>query len=274
MRRPWSQLNVAITGASSGIGAASALALAERGAAVGLCARNAQKLEAVAKNCQRRGARMVVWRRADVGVWRDVALFAEACRKEMGDAHVVVANAGFGSLGNTLDLDPAEVESLFRTNVTGALWTIQAFGPQLERARGHAIVVGSVVSKIPIPYSSVYSASKWALRGWTRAARPELESRGIALTLFDPGYVRTEFFQHRVHAPGLDAWRPRRGGMTAEKVARRLLRTIRNRRAEVEMTWLSRVGIPAYRLMPIWTPRIMARFVRKHADARFVKRSR
>lgn len=274
MHRSWAELNVAITGASGGIGAAAALALAQRGASLSLCARNEEKLEAVAKDCLKRGARQVIWRRADVGVWRDVSSFAKASGQGIGDAHVVVANAGVGSLGNTLDLDPAEVESLLRTNVTGALWTVQAFGPQLERSRGHAIVVGSVVSKIPIPYSSVYSASKWALRGWTRAARPELESRGIHLTLFDPGYVRTDFFQHRIHAPGLDAWRPRRGGMTAEKVARRLLRTIRNRRAEVEMTWMSRLGIPAYRLMPIWAPRIMARFVRKHADRRFVERLR
>ncbi|HLE48094.1 MAG TPA: SDR family NAD(P)-dependent oxidoreductase [Candidatus Thermoplasmatota archaeon] len=268
----FTKLTVAITGASSGIGAATAVELAGRGAAVALGARREDRLKAVADECRRMGARGVLVRRVDVESWKDLEKFAADTETRLGAANVVIANAGFGNLGNTLDVDPKDVESLLRTNVVGAIWTVQAFGPQLERTKGHAIVVGSVVSKVAVPYASIYSGTKWALRGWTRGARPELESRGIRLTLFNPGYVRTEFFEHRAMG-GKDVarWNPARG-MTAASVAKRMMRAIRRRPAEMEMTALSRFGIPFYRLMPITAPRIMARIIRKRADERFAKK--
>lgn len=267
----WSKLNVAITGASSGIGAAAALELARRGAALALGARRTSELQKVAAECRRAGAREVLWTRLDVREWKDQAAFASACRDRIGPVDVAVANSGYGNIGNTLDMDPHVIEDLYRTNTIGSVWTIRAFGAQLEERRGHAIVVGSVVSKIPTPYSSVYASTKWALRGWTRGARPELESRGIALTLFNPGYVRTDFFKRRALSGPVAAWDPGRG-MSAEQVARRLMRAIRRRPAEMEMTALSRFAIPTYRLMPIHIPRILAWMVRERADLRRIKK--
>lgn len=264
-------LTVAITGASSGIGAAVARELSRRGAAVAISARRTEELKALAAECKALGARDVLWKKVDVTAWPDLEAFAKAVQERLGDAAVVVANSGFGNVGNTLDMSPQDIESLYRTNTVGALWTVRAFGEQLERRKGHAIVVGSIVSKVATPYSSVYASTKWALRGWTRAARPELESRGISLTLFDPGYVRTEFFKNRVLSGPVTAWNPGRG-MTPEQVARRMMRAIRRRPAEMEMTLLSRIAIPLYRLMPIWAPRILARMIRGRADSRFVKK--
>lgn len=262
MKKPWAGLRVAITGASSGIGAATAKLLAARGAGLALCARREDRLQAVAEACTSSGAAKVSATMADVGVLDDVGRFAEHARRTLGGADVVVANAGFGNFGNTLDLDPRGVETLVRTNVVGVLWTVQAFGPMLEESRGHAIVVGSVVGKLAVPYASVYSGTKWALRGWTRGARPELEARGISLTLVDPGYTRTEFFERRLTTEEKPPWKKARG-MTAEQVGRRILRAIRRRPAEMEMTWGSRIAIPVYRLMPIQWPRVAAWFVRR-----------
>lgn len=266
----WSTLVVAITGASSGIGEATAKALSARGTSVALAARRKGRLDALVSECRRLGAPNAIGVQTDVGVWKDVARFAATTRRRLGDAGVVFANAGYGQIGNTLDLRPEDVQALYQTNLVGAIWSVQAFADQLERTRGHAIVTGSVVSKVAVPYSSVYASSKWGLRGWTRGARPELESRGIGLTLLDPGYVRTEFFQARQMAGPVDRWNPDRG-MTSEQVAKRVLRAIRRRPAEMEMTWLSRVAIPLYRLMPIWAPRIIARAIRGRADARFIR---
>ena len=225
-------------------------------------ARRKEHLAAVAEKCRAAGARQVHVFVGDVGELEDLREFADGTQKALGDVDVVVANAGFGSFGNTLDLPPEGVEDLVRTNVLGAIWSVQVFGPQLERRKGHAIVIGSVVSKIAVPFGSIYSGTKWMLRGWTRGARPELESRGVALTLVNPGYVRTEFFEHRLTEKGAKNWNPGRG-RTAEAVGNRILRAIRRRPAEMQMTLLGRLGIPIYRLMPIQWPRLMAWYVRK-----------
>jgi uncharacterized protein len=219
--------------------------------------------------CKKLGAKKAVAVVGDVTQWKDLQKFGAAVKKQLGDAGVVFANAGYGQIGNTLDTPPEEVEAIFRTNTIGAIWTLQAFADQLERTKGHAIVTGSVVSKVAVPYSSLYSSTKWALRGWTRGARPELESRDISLTLFNPGYVRTEFFESRQMTGPVDTWNPGRG-MTSEQVGKRVLRAIGRRPAEMEMTLLARVAVPLYRLMPIRAPRIIARKIRHRADARFV----
>lgn len=268
-RIDWPNLVVAITGASSGIGEATARLLAQRGASVAVCARRKDRLDALVAECKKLGAKKAIGVVADVGDRRDLERFAAAVKKRLGDADVVFANAGHGQIGNTLDTPADEVEAIFRTNAVGAIWTVQVFGGQLERTKGHAIITGSVVSKVAVPYSSLYASTKWALRGWTRGARPELESRGIALTLFNPGYVRTEFFQARRMAGPREVWNPGRG-MTPTQVGKRVLRAIRWRPAEMEMTLLARAAIPIYRLMPIWTPRIIARRIRDRADKRFI----
>ena len=261
-RIDWPNLRVAITGASSGIGAAAAELLAKRGAAVAIMARRKDRLDTVAAKCRAAGAKEVFVHVGDVGSLKDLRAFAAGAKKLLGPVDVVVANAGFGSFGNTLDLAPEGIEEIVRTNVLGAIWSVQVFGPQLVERRGHAIVVGSVVSKIAVPFGSVYGGTKWMLRGWTRGARPELEERGVALTLLNPGYVRTEFFEHRLMAEGAKSWNPGRG-MSAEAVGKRVLRAIRRRPAEMGMTFIHHVGIPMYRLMPIQWPRIMAWYVRK-----------
>jgi uncharacterized protein len=266
----WARLVVAITGASSGIGEATAKLLAQRGASIAVCARRKDRLDALVAECKRLGAKKALAVEADVSEPKELEKFAAAVKKQLGDADVVFANAGYGQIGNTLDTPTDDVEAIFRTNTVGAIWTIQAFADQLERTNGHVIVTGSVVSKVAVPYSSLYASTKWALRGWTRGARPELESRGIALTLFNPGYVRTDFFAARKLTGPVDSWNPGRG-MTPTQVGKRVLRAIRRRPAEMEMTFLARFAIPAYRLMPIWAPRIMARKIRDRADARFVK---
>jgi short-subunit dehydrogenase len=268
----WTSLRVAITGASSGIGAATARALATKGASVAMLARRKDRLAHIAKECQVLGAPKTVIAQGDVSVWEDLEAFAATAKKGLaGDVDVVIANAGYGQIGNTLDMPPLEVQRLFQTNTIGAIWTVQAFAHQLENQKGHVIVTGSVVSKVAVPYSSIYSASKWALRGWTRGARPELESRGITITLFNPGYVRTEFFEKRRNAKGIKTWNPGRG-MSADQVATRMVGAIRRRPAEMEMSALSRVAIPMYRMMPIQSPRFVAKKIRHRADSRFVEK--
>jgi len=247
---------VAITGASSGIGKAAALAFAREGARLALCARSEGALREVAEIAKALGAPSAIWRACDVTRDEDVRAFAAACGPQVD---VLVANAGVGQYGEFLDTPMEDVERVLETNLTGVLRCAHAFGPALVAAQGHVLVVGSQAGKTPVPLSSVYAASKWALTGWTRSARPELESRGVALTLFSPGGVDTAFRERRLAAPGTggDARARVPGSQSVDRVVAALVDAARRRPREVDPSLVGAVGRAANALAPHAAARAM-----------------
>ncbi len=185
-----------ITGASSGIGAATARAASSAGYRVVLAARSADKLEALAADCGGEGRALAV--PMDVTSWEDNERLAAAAIDAFGGIDVVFANAGFGgkrSLTNEGDT-PEHWRDMVLTNVLGCAYTIRATVDAVKAARGHILLTSSVAGRISIP-GSLYSSTKWAVTGMGQSLRGELTGSGVRVTLIEPGMVDTPFFDDR-----------------------------------------------------------------------------
>ena len=188
---------VAITGASSGIGEATALAFARKGSRLALGARRIDRLNAVAQKCRDRGAPDVSTRRLDVGRRADARAFVAAALRDHDRLDVLVNNAGLGWMGKAHEMPDDKVDELLATNLAGVIATTQAALPfMLERRRGVIINVASVVGFRPSPYSALYSATKHAVVGFSHALRGELSGTGVKVCVVYPGVTGgTEFFK-------------------------------------------------------------------------------
>jgi short-subunit dehydrogenase len=230
---------VLITGASSGIGEATALAFARRHARLALCARRLDRLQAVAERCRNSGAMDVVIRKADVSRAPEARAFIATGLQQYDRIDVLVNNAGFGWRGRLVEMSEDQVRSLLDTNLQGVIWTTQAALPHMLAANSGVVInVASVVGFRAMPYSAVYSASKHGLVGLSHALRGELSGTGVKVSVVYPGTTATEFFH------GEDA-----GGVmthSASWIARAIVRSARWPRRDV-------VIVP-YRLVHILEP--------------------
>ena len=186
---------VAITGASSGIGEATALAFARKGARLALGARRLDRLNAVADKCREKGSPDVSTRRLDVGKRSDARAFVAAAVRDHDRIDILVNNAGFGWMGRLHEMPDEKVDEMIATNIAGVINTTQAaLPPMLERRRGVIINVSSVLGFRAGPYSAVYSASKHAVVGLSHALRGELSGTGVKVCVVYPSSTRSEFF--------------------------------------------------------------------------------
>jgi short-subunit dehydrogenase len=217
---------VLITGASSGIGEATALAFARRGARLALCARRSDRLQGVAQRCRAAGAHEVVLRRADIGRPGEARAFVAATLSAFERVDVLVNNAGAGWRGRFQDMGEADLVELLQTNVLGAMLITQAALPSMIEAGAGVIVnVASVLGFRAMPYSAAYSASKHALVGLSHALRGELSGTGVKVSVVYPGNTATGLFQgQRSGAPLTHS---------ARWVARAIVRTARHPRRDV-----------------------------------------
>jgi short-subunit dehydrogenase len=188
---------VAITGASSGIGEATALAFARKGSRLALGARRLDLLNAVAQRCRDSGSPDVSTKRLDVGRRAEARTFVASVLRDHERIDVLVNNAGLGWMGRLHEMPEEKVEELVATNLAGVIATTQAvLPPMLERRRGVIINVASVVGFRAAPYSAVYSATKHAVVGLSHALRGELSGTGVKVCVVYPSSTSTEFFDH------------------------------------------------------------------------------
>jgi len=185
------QAAVLITGASSGIGAATALAFAELGARVALVDLRTDGADAVAQRVVAVGGEALVLE-ADVRDPDRLEEVVAATVERFGGLDAVVANAGIADQSSVAGGDPARWRAVVETNVLGALYTVRAsLPPMLERGRGHVFLTASVSGRESYVGEPAYIASKWAQVGFAHALRQEVMEAGIRVTVVEPGIVDT-----------------------------------------------------------------------------------
>jgi short-subunit dehydrogenase len=191
---------VLITGASSGVGAALALALAKDGAVVGLIARRRDRLAEMLADCQKHSpdSTMLV---ADLADSASIGPLAQQAAEALGGIDVLVNNAAVPKRRAVAALEPSEVEAVMRVNFFAPMRLTLAVLPQmLSRGAGMIVNVSSVGGRLGIIHESAYCASKFALCGWSESTAVDLHGTGISLKLIEPGPVDTEIWDQ----PGND----------------------------------------------------------------------
>jgi short-subunit dehydrogenase len=187
---------VVVTGASSGIGEATAREFGREGAKVVLAARRVERLEALALEIQALNPEAeALVAPADLSRLEDIQALIARTTDTFGRVDVLVNNAGFGRLGWLEELDPVEdIEAQFDVNVLGLVHTTRQVLPvMLAQRSGHIINMGSMASLIATPTYTIYAASKHAVHGFSEALRREVKPWGIDVSIIYPGGVKTEF---------------------------------------------------------------------------------
>lgn len=229
-------LPIAITGASSGIGLATARACARAGMPVALGSRRVDRLEALADEIRRAGGRAIAVA-CNVDDPEDGRRLVERTVAEFGSIYGVFANAGFGFESSVMELTDAQIEASFRTNFWGSLWLIRpAVEHMLKAGRGHVLWCSSCVSKLGLPNYAAYSSSKALQDHFGRAMRVELSGKGIAVSTVHPVGTDTEFFDKAAESSRgqrRTLMTPKRMRQSPDRVAAAIVKCLRSPRGEV-----------------------------------------
>jgi len=235
----WNDAHVLVTGAASGIGLATALELARRGARLALVDRHEPRLEA-AREAVARVGRAPTAHRLDVADREAVGAFAERFVVDAAPLDLLVNNAGVAVVAPFTATSATDWDWVFGVNVRGPLELTRALlPPMLARGRGHLAFVASLAGLIGAPGMVAYSTTKFALVGFAEALRLELAGTGVDVTVVCPGYVRTGLhaatrYQNVGFRRFLDA-PPRWYGLDADEVARALVGAVEAKRPLVAL---------------------------------------
>jgi short-subunit dehydrogenase len=244
---------VVVTGASSGIGAATAKALGRAGARVVLAARRVERLQAIAAEIEAAtaGAETLVVA-ADMSKLDDISRLVEHTLTRFGRIDVLVNNAGFGRLNWLEKLDPArDIEAQVAVNLVGVIQlTRQVLPGMMAQRSGHIVNICSTSGLVATPTYSIYAATKFAVRGFGEALRREVAPWGIKVSTLYPGGVATEFADHAQIQRKTGVTTPRWMLLSAEQVAEAVVGLVRRPRAELVIPWPFRLAA----LVNQWLP--------------------
>jgi len=253
---------VAITGASAGIGRATAVRLAGDGAALVICARRRAQLEATAADVRKAGGEVVAIT-ADVTREADMSALVAAALDRFGRLDVMMCNAGFGIYGAIDQIEPHRMQHLLDVNYMGTYLAARAALPLFRRQQsGHVIVVSSIVGKRGIPFTGAYAATKFAQIGLAESMRAELRGTGIHVTVVCPISTKTEFFDVMTRSSGVET-RAAGPQQDVSAVADAIAKTIVAPAAEVFPYRISRLLGIVNAMAPRFTDRLVQRWGRK-----------
>lgn len=263
---------ICVTGASSGIGRATAILCARAGMPVALSARREDRLRELVEQIRAEGGRALhcAGDVADADCGRRLV---EMAMNEFGSVYAVFANAGFGVERPIHEMPEEDLRLIFETNFFGSMRSIRpALGPMMSRGEGHVLMCSSCVARFALPFYGAYSATKAAQHHIGRAMGLELAHAGIHVSTVHPVTTRTEFFDVARarsgdaplvrHAPDLLTQKP-------EKVAKAVVRCLRRPRPEVWTSELVRWGVA----IAGGVPRLADFAVRGHVRRRFLARA-
>jgi len=195
----------AITGASSGIGEATAVTLARAGAAVSLAARRGDRITELAERIEREGGRALAIE-TDVTDEAQANAFVTRTKEELGRLDVLVNNAGVMLLGPVVGADTGEWRRMIEVNLLGLLYCTHAALPILgQQGSGHIINVSSVAGRFANLGSAVYNMTKFGVNGFSEALRQELVPANVKVTVIEPGMVETELLSHNTNPMVVEA---------------------------------------------------------------------
>jgi len=248
-----------VTGASRGIGRATARALHARGVAVGLVARSGDELEQLADEL---GPRTAV-ATADVSDRAQVERAVAEVTAVVGPVDLLVNNAGIGAYAAVLEESAETPERLMQVNYLGTVHpTLAVLGGMAARGRGHIVNVASIAGRVGAPFEAAYSASKFAVVGWSEALAAEVDALGIRVSLVNPGPVSTSFTAAR----GVPFQRSVPRPVSAERVAAAVVRAIEHDHFEQTIPRWLRVGPIVRALAPGLYRRGVVRDSRRAAE--------
>jgi short-subunit dehydrogenase len=237
---------IIITGASSGIGEALALQLADKGAWLALAARNVEKLEAIAQQCIQRGGKAIAIP-TDVGIESQCQTLIERTIAEYGRIDTLINNAGFGSAARFDEMHDLTVfQKVIQVNFFGSVYCTHYALPHLKATQGQIVGVSSLRGKLPSPTADGYGASKHAMAGFFDALRVELAESEVDVTMIYPGWVSTGISGRALKADGSPLGRVsahEKGAMPVETCARIIIRAIEKHKREVIMTLQGKMGV-------------------------------
>jgi short-subunit dehydrogenase len=244
-----------ITGASSGIGWALAKALAADGCKVGLIARRQEQLAALAHEIQQAGG-VAAYAAADVAERQPTLDAIHNVAAQLGPVDLLVANAGVGAPTVLEPFNVHDVEKMFRVNVLGVIYAIEAVLPgMLQRGRGHLAAVSSLAAYKGLPGESGYTASKAAVNNYMEGLRIQLRERGIAVSVLCPGFVKTPMTAvNDFKMPFL---------LEADEAARRMVWALRRRWKVYNFPWQMALMMKLTAWLPDW---LMARAMNKYNE--------
>lgn len=232
-----------ITGASRGIGCATARALHGRGAIVGLIARSRGELDELAHELgPESGIAM-----ADVADRDQLEKAIAHLTETLGPVDILVNNAGIGAYASMLEEAPDTFEHLMRVNYFGTVYaTLAVLDGMVARRKGHIVNVASVAGKLGAPFEAAYSASKFAVVGMSEALAAEVRPFGVAVSLVNPGPVDTDFTKAR----GVPFQRSVPRPVSSERVASLVVRAVEDDRFEQTVPRWLRIGSIARAIVP------------------------
>lgn len=273
-RVEWRGRVAVVTGAAHGIGRATALELASRGAHVAGCDTEGAGLEATLAECRSAGAR-TLGARVDVSQAEQVTSFAARVERELGPVFGLINNAGVGLSGGFFDTPPEDWEWLLRVNLWGVIHGVRAFAPAMRaRGAGRIVNVASASGYCNLPSLSAYGTTKYAVVGLSEALRAELLPSGVLVSVVCPGLVQSSILETAriVGVPDVETQRAalrevyRRHAATPDSVARSIVRAAERGQALVPVTSQAWLLYLLKRFAPSalpWLLRASARFYEK-----------
>jgi short-subunit dehydrogenase len=241
---------VVVTGASMGIGEAIAKIFADHGANIVVLSRDSGRAEAARGRIGHTDRTLAL--ACDVRHREEIDRVLGLTLHHFDRCDVWVNNAGHGLLDSVEQLDMAACRDTFDTNFFGTVASMQAVIPIMkQRGSGAIINISSVAGHIPLPYHAVYSATKFAMNAFGKAARVELKATGIHVMTVCPGYVRTDFGANAVRGREVKVVRPSSvRGISAERVARATFNGYLKNKREVIVPWTMHPVVKLYQLFP------------------------
>jgi short-subunit dehydrogenase len=264
MRRAIKDKVVIITGASSGIGRSTALALGREHAKLVLVARRENRLKELEKEIGGGTLSLALDLRDKTQVERMIRSTVE----QYGRIDVLINNAGFGFLGTVENTPPSVVREIFDLNFDAPLIASQLAIPIMRaQGGGHIINVSSVVGKRAFPLSGIYCATKFALNGISESLRIELKGSNIDVSIINPAATQTEFGDHVRYGDVKTKFKPVGRVQSADEVAAAIVQCIENPKAEVYPYGISRILAWANAVAPSLVDKIMIRFFNDRVKA-------